>query len=199
MPLDCSDVPSNVSYSCRNPWGQNCTSAKHFDFVSLWNYTLQIQEACANDSRLFLSKGEAATPQNAALNHASCVAIAGSDWTRYPAVDIWTRLTTWKFPLIQLVAAFPRPPLSLRVEFFVITHLLGDPIDTIKNLLLKLSKCQCWVNHWVNLGYSASPINPVAGNNQDATRHWKEMALLTDAYGEWGEEIEARDVLAETL
>ena len=188
MPLDCSNIPSNISYNCENPWGKNWTSAKHFDFVSLWNYTLNIQEACANDSRLFLSKGEPATRQNAALNQASCVAIAGSDWTRYPAVDIWTRLTTWKLPLIQLVAAFSRPPLSLEVEFFVIIHLLGDPIDTIKNLLLKLSNCQYWVHHW-------SSVEQVGDNNRDSERHWKALALLVDAYGEWGEEIEASDVL----
>lgn len=188
MPLDCSDVPSNISYNCENPWGQNCTSAKQFDFESLWNITLHIQEACANDSRLFLSKGEPANPQNAALNQAACAAIAGSGWTRHSAVDIWTRLTMWKLPLLQLVAAFPCPPLSLGVRFFVITHLLGDPVDTVKNLLRKLSNCQYWVRYWV--------AEQATG---DSERHWKALALLTDAYGEWGQHIEARDVLKEIL
>ena len=174
MALDCSGVSSNTSHNCENLWGQNCTSAKHFEFASLWNYTLHIQEACANDSRLFLSKGEPATAQNAALNHAACVAIAGSNWTKYSAVDIWTRLTTWKLPLLQLVAAFPCPPLSLGVQMFVIAHLLGDPIDTIKNLLLKLSYCRSWVHYWKKPGAS--------------DRRWKALALLTDAYAEWGGE-----------
>ena len=185
MPLDCSDIPSNISYDCENPWGRNCTGAKRFDFVTIWNYTLHIQEACANDSRLFLSDGEPLTRQNAALNQAACVAIAGSDWTRYSAVDIWTRLTTWKLPLLQLVAAFPCPPLSLGVQFFVITHLLGDPIDTIKTLLLKLSKCQHWVHYWVQFGGSE--------------RQWKALALLTDAYGEWGEDKKASRVLRKVV
>ena len=191
MPLDCGNIPSNISYNCENPWGQNCTSAKRFDFVSLWNYTLHIQEACANDSRLFLHKGESATPQNAALNQATCAAIAGSGWTWHSAVDMWTRLSTWKLPLVQLIAAFSRPPLSLGVECFVITHLLGDPIDTIKNLLLKLWTCEYWVRHWV--------AEPARGDDSDSERHWKALALLTDAYGEWGRDTEASHVLQELL
>ena len=188
MALACSNIPSDISYNCENPWGKNCTSFKHFDFVSLWNYTLHIQEACANDSRLFLTKGEPVTRQNAGLNQAACVAIAGSDWTTYPAVDIWTRLTTWKFPLVQLIAAFPRPPLSLGVESFVIIHLLGDPIGTIKNLLVKLSNCQYWVHHW-------SMKERVRDNKRDSEHHWKALALLADAYGEWGADSEASNVL----
>ena len=190
MPLDCSNIPSNISYNCENPWGQNCTSAKRFDFVSLWKYTLHIQEACANDSRLFLPKGEPATPQNAALNQASCAAIAGSGWTGDSAVDMWTRLTTWKLPLVQLIAAFPRPPLSLGVECFVIIHLLGDPIDTIKNLLLKLSNCQSFARDW-----GAPSVETVRGDDPVSERHWKALALLTDAYGEWGQDMEASLVL----
>ena len=188
MPLDCSNIPSNISYNCENPWGKDCTSTKRFEFVSLWNYTQNIREACANDSRLFLSKGEPATRQNAGLNQAACVAIAGSGWQKYPAVDIWTRLTTWKFPLVQLIAAFPRPPLGLAVEFFVIIHLLGDPIDTIKNLLVKLWHCQYWVHHW-------SLVEPAGGSNRDSEHHWKALALLADAYGEWGLDSEASNVL----
>ena len=61
---------------------------------------------------------------------------------------IWVRLTTWKFPLFQLIAQFPRPPLGLATQFFVMAHLLGDPIDTIKNLLQKLSKCQSRAESW---------------------------------------------------
>ena len=178
MPPDCSNIPSNASYDCENPWGQNCTSAKHFHFATLWNYTLHIQEACANDSRLFLPKGEPATPQHAALNQAACAAIAGSDWSRYSAVDIWTRFTTWRLPLLQLVAAFPCPPLGPGIYFFVIIHLLGDPIDTIKNLLLKLSICRDGVHYWKTPGVSE--------------RHWKALALLADAYGEWG--VDKKDV-----
>ena len=187
MAMDCSHVPSNVTYNCTNPWGQDCISEKRFDFTSLWSYTQSIQQACPNDTRLFSFDGAAATPQNASLTQASCAAIAGSGWIWYAGADIWTRLTTWKFPLLQLVASFPRPPLSIRVEFFVILHLLGDPVDTIKNLLLKLSTSQRMATYWREqypkiLGTSVE-------NGED--RDWKALALVTDAYGEWGEENQA--------
>lgn len=91
----------------------------------------------------FTPRGRNASRQNASLTQGACAFIAGSDWQYYPAADIWTRLTTWKFPLLQLVAIFPRPPLGLlRIYFFVIVHLLGDPIDTIRNLLAKMSRCE---------------------------------------------------------
>ena len=64
---------------------------------------------------------------------------------------IWVRLTTWKFPLLQLVAQFARPPLGFAEEAFTMAHLLGDPIDTINNLLQKLSDCQRRAQRWRNI------------------------------------------------
>ena len=198
MPLDCSNVPSNVSYSCTNPWGQHCRDAKHFDFNSLWSYTLSIQEACANDNRLMIVGGTPATPDNAALTQAACVAIAGSQWSWYPTADIWTRLTTWKFPLLQLVASFPRPPLGLGVEFFVVAHVLGDPIDTLKCLLLKLSSCQRSADYWIN--YHPKPLGPsTEDGDPENLRDWKALVLLTDTYGEWGEESRAAVALHDAM
>ena len=198
MPLDCSKVPSNSSYSCTNPWGQHCTDAKHFDFDSLWNYTLSIQEACANDSRLSIDQGTSTTPNNAALTQAACVAIAGSNWSWYPAADIWNRLTTWKFPLLQRVASFPRPPLGRGVEFFVIVHVLGDPVDTIKCLLLKLSNCQASADYWVDY-YPRSLRTSTEDEDPEMLRDWKALVLLTDTYGEWGEEPQAAVALRDAL
>ena len=64
---------------------------------------------------------------------------------------IWACLTNWKFPLLQLVAQFPRPPLGLGAQAFVIAHLLGDPVDTIRNLLRKLATCQRRAKKWENI------------------------------------------------
>ncbi len=191
MAIDCSNVPNNVTYDCGNPWGQGCTSDKHFNFASLWNYTENIQKACANDSRLFLPNGGNASPHNASLTQASCAAIAGYDWTYYPAADIWTRLTTWKFPLLQLVASFPRPPLDFWVECFVILHLLGDPLDTMKNLLAKMSSCHDTAKDW--RAKCERLLDKPPGEDED--RDWKAMALITDAYGEWNEDEEAKKAL----
>ena len=57
-------------------------------------------------------------------------------------------MTTWKLPLVQVIASFPRPPLNLKIEIFVMAHLLGDPIDTAQNLLRKLAKCQARAEVW---------------------------------------------------
>ena len=195
MAIDCSNVPNNVDYDCTNPWGQDCTSDKHFDFASLWKYTLQILKACPNDTRLFLPHGGVATPQNASLTQAACADIAGSNWTYYPGADIWTRLTTWKFPLLQLVASFPRPPLSISVEAFVIFHLLGDPIDTIRNLLAKMSKCQTVAREW--RAVCERLLEKPRGGDED--RDWKALALITDAYGEWNRGGDAKKMLQHGL
>ena len=109
--------------------------------------------------------------------------------------DIWTRLTTWKFPLLQLVASFPRPPLSFWVEFFVILHLLGDPINTMKNLLVKMLKCQEIAEYWRNECEMLLEKPP----GEDEDRDWKALALLTDAYGEWSKDDEAKLALQRGL
>ena len=195
MTTDCGNVPPDVTYDCANPWGLGCKSDKHFHFPSLWNYTLNIQKACANDTRLFLPHGGIASPQNASLTQAACAAIAGPDWTPYPGADIWTRLTTWKFPLLQLVASFPRPPLSFLVECFVILHLLGDPVDTIKNLLAKMSNCQIIAREW--RAECEEQLEKPSGEDQD--RDWKALALITDAYGEWNVDGDAKETLQNGL
>ena len=195
MTIDCSDVPKNVTYGCANPWGQDCTSRKHFDFASLWKYTLSIQAACPSDERLFLPHGGDASTQNASLTQAACENIAGSNWTYYPGADIWTRLTTWKFPLLQLVFSFPRPPLSFSVECLVIVHLLGDPVDTIEKLLAKISSCQNMAKEWKRI--SGQLLEKPAGEDED--RNWKALAIITDAYGEWKEDGRVKATLEQGL
>ena len=200
MDNDCNAIPLNNSYSCSNPWGEECTIKGKFQFVSLWNYTKNIQAACPNDTRLFLGNAQFATADNASLTQEACVSKVGSGWTPYPVPDIWTRLTTWKFPLMQLVASFPRPPLSLTVEFFVILHLLGDPINTMESLLLKMSKCQITASYWKEECQSRLEGLYIGDQNrQKRDFNWKALALITDAYGEWAEDDTARDVLHDAL
>ena len=190
MVLDCSNAPGDVTHDCSNPWGQECTSSAGFNFLNLWNYTQNIQKACPSDSRLFGISRNLPTPQNAALTLSACAAIVGYSWTYYPGPDIWNRLTTWKFTLLQLVASFPRPPLSFVVEMFVINHLLGDPIDTMKNLLHKMARCQRTARYWRDQ-LQGQPI--IWGHTVE--RDWKALAILTDSYAEWGLEGLAQKML----
>ena len=174
----------NVSYTCGNPY-PNCTNVLGFQFSSLWTISQNIYSACTSDWRLFDSRSPA-------LTQAGCEQIVGSDdWTRYPGADIWARLATWKFPLLQLVASFPRPPLSLSSEVFVILHVLGDPIGTIKDLLLKVASCEDRALLWVHL--LQSDLRPLALDEPHArytksVRIWKAMTTIADSYDEWGQD-----------
>ncbi|KAI4219884.1 MAG: hypothetical protein L6R36_008010 [Xanthoria steineri] len=91
-----------------------------------------------------------------------------------------------KFPLLQLVASFPRPPLSLSVESLVILHLIGDPVDTIQNLLLKLAICQQMAQYWRS--ECEVLLQDPTEDNQDheldlKDRNWKALTLgkITEA------------------
>lgn len=80
--------------------------------------------------------------------------------------------------------------MSFWVEMFVINHLLGSPIDTLKNLLAKMSSCQSSAEHWrqkheVVLNSSSS----------DMDRDWKSFAIIADAYAEYGIEHSAEEIL----
>ena len=190
MTCDCNEVPQNLSYNCSNRWGKGCSSNAGFNFVNLWNYTRNIQQSCSSDSRLFGVNRISATAQNAALTQSSCKAIAGPGWAYYPGADIWTRLTTWKFPLLQLVSSFPRPPLGFWVQMFVINHLLGDPIDTMKNLFTKMSNCQQTAEYW------KEHCQPQVTFDDDAdNRDWKALTIIEDTYAECGIEGEVRKTL----
>ena len=184
----------------------SCLSKEPFDFINLWNITQCLNNTNPNDSHLF-SAGNGSNPSPyPSLTYDACLDIATQDYNPYPASIIWTRLTTWKFPLLQLVALFPRPPLNWKAEFFVMAHLLGDPIDTIKNLLLKLETCQKATDYWrlsvrnPEMVYQ-SPVlhrtpNEVGGEGpadlQSEDPHakelrWKALSLLSVAYDEWGQ------------
>jgi hypothetical protein len=185
---DCALDIDPLSYSCSNPY-PNCTNPAAFQFASLWIITQAIA-SCPNDPRLF--------HQTPYLTDASCRLFTHKkSWTPYPAADIWARLTTWKFPLLQLVAVFPRPPLTMLAEFFVLVHLLGDPISTINNLLLKVASCQSRAEFWRNRFRDPTLMRHLlrTGNSFDDTagadmaRRWKGLAAIVDSFDEWGPDV----------
>ena len=193
MSPDCKDVPVSASQNCSNPWGIDCKSHLGFNFVSLWNYTQNIQRVCPQGPRLLKNSQGRSFPKSAALTQAACTYIAGATWKPHAAIDIWQRLTTWKFPLLQLIFIFPRPPLSFTVESFVIFHLVGDPIGTTRNLLDKLAQCQEFSEYWCH----RRPENRLIGleNNED----WKALALVTDAFAEWDKGDALKRVIRQAL
>ena len=196
MAVDCGEAPGNTTIDCSHPWAEGCTSKLRFEFPSIWNFTQRIYERCPTDPRLFKAANGTSLP---ALTKDACEHIAGSDFNYYQSSVSWTRLTTWKFPLLQLLATFPRPPLGYLSQLFVMAHLLGDPIDTIKNLLLKLSICHSRAQKWKvlpSLFMEQHSSDDVPADSEDhlavsldqleQDRRWKALALLCDAYDEWG-------------
>lgn len=175
-----------------------------FNIVDLWARTKDLVEHNPNSTDLTYKSGYASLTKNA------CKRLAGSGMSTYERSSIWTRATTWKFPLIQVFALFPRPPLNLKTEIFVLLHLLGNPIDSVQNLLLKISRCQRRVNVWKShLDAFDVPITlpeDVADRNVDYKERyrkveqiyesrWKSMALVTDAYDEWQQADNQADVM----
>jgi hypothetical protein len=117
------------------------------------------------------------------LSLSACEKIGQPSWRVYPGYDIWVRLTVWKFPLLQLIAQFSRPPLGLRGEAFAVIHLIGNPVDTVFSLLKKLVICQRRANRFrALLGYG-----------------WKELALMAISCDESGHGDEAQRILEDTL
>ena len=200
--VDCSDASPNNTIDCSRPWAEGCTSRLRFEFASLWNFTQRINETCPTDPRLRKTAYGRGFP---ALTREACEHIAGSGFNYYESSVSWQRLTTWKFPLLQLLATFPRPPLGISSQFFVLAHLLGDPIDTIKNLLLKLSKCQRRAERWKewkrlnaehDLTVQFEDHLPLTLDQQlEQDQHWKALALLSEAYDEWGRGDDAVGVM----
>ena len=191
----CSEIPENSQYSCSNPWGEGCTSHGVFQFTALWRVTTGIFQACANDTRLFGRDEPALSLDAAALTQEACEAIVGRSWTWYPEADIFARMTSWRFPLFQLVATFPRPPLNLKVNMFVMVHLLGDPIDTIRNLLIKLHECEQRAQFWRQ--QFELPLRDLVGNHPD--RDWKAVSIISEAYNEWNDADTADEILRRML
>jgi len=171
---DCLSAPDSGVHDCINRWGLDCVNELGFDFTSLWTITQRIQQYCPTDPRLFLNDNTPATPENAALTYSACKTFAPKPWTLYPTSEIWARLQTWKFPLFQLVASSPRPPLGLTVEAFVLMHLMGDPIGSIMDLLQKLSRCQKLAKELQELCTEPEGV-------------WKSLALIIVSYDEWGD------------
>lgn len=136
-----------TSYNCENPY-PNCINPLGFQFSTLWNIT-QAVALCPSDTRL----AQPYNPAHPSLTQHSCQLFVNGNpyadtWTRYPTIDIYGRLTAWKFPLLQLVFVFPRPPLSILAGLFVILHVLGDPISTISDTLLRLASCRGRARFW---------------------------------------------------
>lgn len=178
----CNDVNftcSDLTSPCENP--------KHIDFDSLWEITTKYAKVCPQGAWL-APLGR--TNESLALSRAAAYSIVGPGYTTYPKADIWTRLTAWKFPLVTLVALFPRPPLSVATQGLTMLHLTSDPIDTIEDLLYKLDSCQYQVILWQQkIDPRGKPLrttpNDLAAWHKRQQR-CRNLAIILESYKELG-------------
>ena len=110
-----------------------------FNFTALDNLARQIALHCPGSRHLY-------SISPAILTVETCQLVTGqtntaNSWQRYAGPDIWARIATYKLPLVQLIFQFVRPPLGADVDVFVLTHLIGDPIDTVSSLMYILGRC----------------------------------------------------------
>lgn len=183
MPRETFDCSSSIP-TCHNSAG--------FDFPTLWNITHQYWQQCHNGTWLHKQSGLFGDiPESeASLTNGICELIAGADWKRYTDADIWYRLTTWKFPLFQLISISPRPPLGFWEEAFSIVHLLGDPIGSSTDLIRKIDSCQKRAGFW-KLELNRAELELILQDPEGSHKHyqqrlWKALALISVSYDECG-------------
>jgi hypothetical protein len=184
--IDCiMTFDSTKTYNCSNRVFLECVNVVGFDFPALENITQKIQQYCPTDVRLFLTNNLPATADDAALTLETCKKFAPEPWTKYNNETIYSRLQTWKIPLFQLALSTPRPPLGINIGIFVLVHLMGDPIGTIKDLREKLSQCDKFAAHFEDRGLTET--------------QWQALAMICIAFDEWGQGYTARKLLDKQL
>lgn len=194
---NCSSLlGTNVTYSCDFPF-PNCTIPGGFAFKPLEEVTIAVYTACPSDGRLFQRTTDPS------LTYDACRIFAhGNSWKGYFAEETWGRMTSWKFPLLQLAALFQRNPSRLRVEYFSLVHLMGDPITSFHDILLKFETCQKHARMWKEyLARKSDAWNILHAGPRERgllgfmtfrksppydDRLWMALAAISDAYGEWG-------------
>ncbi|KAF2740632.1 hypothetical protein EJ04DRAFT_507657 [Polyplosphaeria fusca] len=99
----------------------------------------------------------------------------------------WHHLRTWKLPLVQLISQLPKAPLGYAVESATITHLLGDPIDSLAATLVTLAQCQARAK----LAQNACGIVGLRQGNAEYDRAWKALSIIMVSYDECGRQDKA--------
>lgn len=163
-----------------------------FDFASLYAVQTYLNETCAANSDVFFRGTRM-------LTNAACERIAGIDqgiwtgWTAYPISDIWNRIVVWKLPLLQLLSQFPRPPLGPSVESGIMMHLLGDPMDSVSNILLTFAVCQ----ERADRAKAICRHTGTPDRHPNFERTWKGLAIIMVSYDECGLPERIRDLESE--
>lgn len=140
--LDHCDATTFTCETLRPP----CNSTYGLNFTSLWDITASYFSICGKEG-VWLSNSTKDS-RTAALSWDATHDIVPQGFTPFPDADIWSRISTWKLPLIQLIAVVPKPPLGIFVQVLTVMHLISDPIGSMQDLLHRLESYRNEVVHW---------------------------------------------------
>jgi hypothetical protein len=150
------------------PLTPSANNTQRFDFQGLYYYLQNISANCSpNDPRLVHLHGEAFLTFDAVRRWTG---EKRTTWNPYPDNDILKRLLSWKLPIVNLLAQVAKQPLSFSIELSTISHLVGDPIDTLASMFYTLHVCLERVKLLRRLG-----LTP---------REWKAVVLVMQAFDE---------------
>ena len=122
------------------------TSALDFgqgvNFVQCYNKLITMNQTDFNNVTLYQqwvkSKMFYYDPRQLIMTLPGCQSICGSGYDLWPAKDTLERLSIWVLPAIIVLTHFPFPPLKWTNTMAVIFHSVGDPLDSIWSLLIRL-------------------------------------------------------------
>ncbi|KAF8535788.1 hypothetical protein BDD12DRAFT_983127 [Trichophaea hybrida] len=119
-----------------------------------------------------------------------------SSWELYETVDVLQRISLWIAPLIVLVGNFQVPPLGSLNTIYSVTHLFGDPIDSMCSLLTKLEVFKRLHARWISVsavrnsatGHNSIELEELAGRMtlRISPEHARDLATVNAIFDDWG-------------
>ena len=103
---------------------------KEFAFNTCRSSALALWMTNPNDPYVMFGRGT--------LTLTGCLDLCGHGYESYQASDVLNSIATWILPLFLLIANLSYGPYGWLECIQTASHLLGDPIDTISGLLMKL-------------------------------------------------------------
>ncbi|KAI5803541.1 hypothetical protein DFH27DRAFT_51987 [Peziza echinospora] len=80
-----------------------------------------------------------------------CSMVCGSGYYLYPTYDIWSRIMMWLLPLFLLIGNLHFAPLGFGNTCCVVAHVLGDPLDFMGSLHVRLEVGERLLKSWTEM------------------------------------------------
>lgn len=131
-----------LSLFCQLPVISAFSFRYNVDFEYCWNHTVRYLNTSNYDDKrqYFLWDRTHSYRLNLSqplLTLFGCESLCNDGYELWPADDTLLRVVTWVLPACVLLVHFHFAPLGLGNQFAVITHLLGDPLDTLWSMMTR--------------------------------------------------------------